>query len=149
MPRIELSTATYARLQSLAVPFEETPEDVIIRLLDRSDGKEEQMLPSTEPHPSTLGDATPQRRYERPIIESLRRRGGSAPIEDVIDDVFGEVREELIAADYEPIATGTEPLWRNRVRWARKELEFRKGLIKPGSPRGIWELTERGWLELP
>lgn len=46
MPVIELSEGTFRRLQTLAVPFVDTPESVILKLLDRGAGESLPAIPT-------------------------------------------------------------------------------------------------------
>lgn len=39
--------------------------------------------------------------------------------------------------------------WRNSAQWARNKMVNTDGRMKKGSPRGIWEISDKGrkWLE--
>lgn len=86
-------------------------------------------------------DVTPLSAYERPIIESLGELGGSASVGAVREMVFAKMQERLLPNDYRPQATTGEVLWRYRITWAAHHLRD-TGVLKRGSPRGIWQLSE-------
>jgi restriction system protein len=46
------------------------------------------------------------------------------------------------------VGGGLTPRWRNTAQWARNSLR-EEGLIRDDSPRGIWEITDKGrqWLK--
>jgi len=46
--------------------------------------------------------------------------------------------------DYDPLASGPDnPRWRNAAQWARNSM-IRDGLLKGDSPRGVWEISNKG-----
>jgi len=46
--------------------------------------------------------------------------------------------------DYQPLASSPDNLrWRNAAQWARNSM-VQEGLLKADSPRGVWEITDRG-----
>ncbi len=79
-------------------------------------------------------------RYFGPLLDALRKLGGSGTPDEVVEqvavdlDIPDEVQNELLASG--------EPRYRNRVAWARFYL-VREGLLD-SSKRGVWSLTERG-----
>lgn len=82
--------------------------------------------------------------YYRPILRVLDRRGGSGPVGDVLDEVHQEMRGILRDVDFEPLPSdGSMPRWRNTAQWARISM-VKAGLLKSGSPRGVWEITRKG-----
>ncbi len=80
------------------------------------------------------------------ILKALAQLGGRARVEEVLERVERMVKPFLSPVDLEPVPSGTEPRWRNRARWERFKM-VQEGLLRPDSPRGIWELTELGWQE--
>lgn len=79
-------------------------------------------------------------RYFGPLLDALRKLGGSGTPDEVVEQVAvdlsipDDVQNELLASG--------EPRYRNRVAWARFYL-VREGLLD-SSKRGVWSLTERG-----
>ena len=103
---------------------------------------------TTESHrnPGRLrrGLRTPEEAYYRPILRVLERRGGSGQVGDVLEEVREEMKGILRDVDFEPLASDPHnPRWRNTAQWARNSM-VNEGLLKSGSPRGMWEITEKG-----
>lgn len=95
------------------------------------------------------GIRTREEFYYRPILQALIEKGGSARMPEVIDRVGEIMKGVLKPVDYDPLSSNPDtPRWRNTAQWARWSM-VQDGLLKAGSPRGIWEITDlgRGWLE--
>ncbi|MCC7571175.1 winged helix-turn-helix domain-containing protein, partial [Candidatus Micrarchaeota archaeon] len=46
---------------------------------------------------------------------------------------------------YDPLASNPDnPRWRNTAQWARNSMVNEEGFLKKDSPRGIWEISEKG-----
>jgi len=46
--------------------------------------------------------------------------------------------------DYQPLGSSPDmPRWRNTAQWARNSM-VHEGLLKADSPRGVWEIAEKG-----
>lgn len=70
--------------------------------------------------------------------------GGSGKVAEVLDRVGKKMKGKLKACDYEPLASDPKnPRWRNATQWARNSM-VHEGLLKNDSPRGIWEISEKG-----
>jgi hypothetical protein len=148
MASVELSEATYRKLLRRSTSFDDTPEDVINRLLDvvgdrdplrRQEIKEavHKNRPRAKP-----GSILPERDYWKPILEVIVEGGGSVPANDVVERVGDRLRNALKPRDFEQLATG-EVRWRNRVRFARLRMR-QVGLLSDTSHRGLWEITDSG-----
>lgn len=62
----------------------------------------------------------------------------------VLDRVLESMKEVLRDVDYEPLASDPEmPRWRNAAQWARHSM-VKEGLLRSNSPRGVWEISDRG-----
>lgn len=142
--RIELSTPTYRRLVQRAHSFDDTPEDVIRRLLDGEEQGDQGMviLDADEHQRAHPGSILPEQEYWLPILRTLVEAGGVARANDVIDKVGELVADRLTEADHASLKIG-EVRWRNRVRFARLRMRER-GLLKEDSPKGVWEITAEG-----
>jgi hypothetical protein len=68
--------------------------------------------------------------YEAPILLELLERGGKGHTTEVINTVGERLEGELTELDRDRLDTG-------EIRW-------RNVCSSPGSPRGIWELSEAG-----
>ncbi len=86
--------------------------------------------------------------FRVPILRELVSRGGSARAGDVIDAVHDRMTAVLTEYDHSALRTSNRPRWRVTAAWCRNRLR-EEGLIKSGSPSGLWEITEAGrkWLE--
>ena len=100
------------------------------------------------------GIRTPESAFTKPILEALVELGGSAPVSNVLDLVEPQLKSKLKDVDYQPLPSDPNTLrWRNTAQWTRHDL-VNQGFLKNDSPRGIWEISEKGrdWLggtELP
>jgi hypothetical protein len=150
---IDVTDETYDRLLGRSESFSDTPDGVIVRLLDatapeRGDsvhGLHRRSIRNNvrQPTPRAIpGSILPEREYWVPILEILKEAGGAAPASDVIDALGGRMSDLLTQRDYETLSMG-EVRWRNRARFARLRMT-EQGLLDATSPRGIWELTDRG-----
>lgn len=82
--------------------------------------------------------------YRVPILQALSGMGGSGDAEDVLDRVGEEMMGLLSEPDYEPLRSEPDtPRWRSVARWARNTM-VNEGLLKKDSPRGIWEISDKG-----
>jgi hypothetical protein len=92
---------------------------------------------------------TPLEEFFEPILEELVARGGRAKTREVLGGVHKRMRSMLKPGDSEPIPSNSRCLrWTSTAQSARYRL-VKEGLLVDGSPRGVWEITERGreWLQ--
>ena len=90
------------------------------------------------------GQRTPEAKYYLPILQVLAEMGGSGETAEVLDGVGKKMKGVLKDVDNDPLASSPDnPRWRNAAQWARNSM-VREGLLKPDSPRGVWEITEAG-----
>lgn len=75
------------------------------------------------------------------IVEVLKVKGGSAKVREVLDEIGKRLEDELLPGDLEVRQDGKTLAWQNNVCWQRFRL-VEDGILKPDSPRGIWELSE-------
>jgi hypothetical protein len=155
---VEVTDETYGRLLGRIESFSDTPDNVIVRLLDATERPPEPKVHTMQrrsvrnrAHQTTAraipGSILPEREYWGPILEILREAGGTAPASDVIDALGGRMSSMLTQRDYETLSMG-EVRWRNRARFARLRMT-EQGLLSDASPRGIWTLTDLGRKQLP
>ncbi len=88
------------------------------------------------------GLRTPQEEYRIPILSSLVELGGSGEVKEVLKLVGEKMRDILNEYDYQRLSTG-EVRWENSAKWCRHTL-VKEGLLRAGSKRGVWEITEKG-----
>jgi len=90
------------------------------------------------------GVRTPESAYYRPILQVLDQMGGSGKVAEVLERVGQIMKPVLKKVDYDPLASGPDnPRWRNAAQWARNSM-IRDGLLKGDSPRGVWEISDKG-----
>jgi restriction system protein len=90
------------------------------------------------------GMRTREEAYYVPILQVLSEMGGSGKVADVLERVGKKMKGVLKKADYEPLASGPDYLrWRNAAQWARNTM-VNEGLLKNDSPRGVWEISDKG-----
>lgn len=89
------------------------------------------------------GSLLDEREYWRPILQVLANSpNGAAPARDVIAQVGSMLDDKLKPLDKEELASGGLR-WQTRAMFARFRMK-EGGLLKHGSPRGIWEISDRG-----
>ncbi len=101
-----------------------------------------------ESNPGTSGLKTPQQAFRKPILESLVEVGGSAEAAVILERVYNKLKHQLNDQDHATLPPENDtPRWINTARWARNTLRS-EGLMRSDSPRGTWEVTEKGrdWL---
>ena len=90
------------------------------------------------------GGRTPEEQFIIPILESIIELGGKAEVKRVYERVHSKMKDILTEYDYEPLPSNPQEIrWKNNVRFARLRM-VKEGLLAENSPRGIWEITEKG-----
>ncbi|MFZ8859986.1 MAG: winged helix-turn-helix domain-containing protein [Thermocrinis sp.] len=90
------------------------------------------------------GLRTPEEKFIIPILESIIELGGRAKVKDVLERVYDKMKNILNSYDEEPLRSRRNvKRWENTARWARQKM-VDKGLLAKDSPRGIWEIKEKG-----
>lgn len=94
------------------------------------------------------GIRTPDKEFRIPILKVLAAMGGSGKVGDILDRLGKAMKPVLKDVDYQPLVSDPNNLrWRNTAQWARNSM-VKDGLLKPDSPRGVWEITEAGKQQL-
>ncbi len=163
MPVVRVSDETWAALKKWAEPLEDSPDDVIRRLLefaerasDEADSDGQRHAPRFDPariDPAHIDrdrrplrrtrGVTPQKEFREPVLDALVELGGSAPAKRVLELVERHMRSVMTDGDYEELRSGG-PRWHKAANWARYVLA-RDGLVRRNSPRGTWELSDEGF----
>jgi len=82
--------------------------------------------------------------YCEPILRTLDQMHGSGKVAEVLDRVGKIMKSVLKDVDYLPLASNPDNLrWRNAAQWARNSM-VNDGLLKADSPRGVWEISDKG-----
>jgi hypothetical protein len=135
---IRVDDDVWRALQKKALPFEDTPNSVLRRAL-RVDGPSPQKNGAKR---ITRGERTAQAEFRLPILRVLYENGGSGKTVEVLDRVGVIIGSKLTNADRAKLTHG-EIRWRNTAQWERNVMA-EEGLLKKNSPRGVWELTDKG-----
>jgi len=93
------------------------------------------------------GIKTPQSQYRIPILQVLRDLGGRGEANEILAKVYEKMKDKLSQIDLELLSSGNDYRWRNTAQWARNTM-VNEGLLRNDSPRGIWEITEKGKIYL-
>lgn len=96
------------------------------------------------------GIITTQDEYCQPLLEVLVEMGGKGPTDEVLDSLGDKMKGVLKPVDYECHKSDEKQIrWRNTAQWDRNKMVNNDGRMKKGSPRGIWEISDKGrkWLE--
>jgi hypothetical protein len=173
-PQIVVDDEVLQALGQRARPFIDTePNHVIRRLLglDEAEATPSSVVPITPklpPGPASAATTTKRSRSHRttssatskprkrarkgtlldesaywiPILQALDEHGGRLAASEVIERVGELVDDQLKPADREKLETGGVR-WHTRVQFARLRMK-EKELLKPDSPRGVWEITDLG-----
>jgi hypothetical protein len=99
---------------------------------------------------SKKGQITPHLDYCRPLLEVLVEIGGSGKTKHVLDLLGEKMKPILKPKDYEPHESDSGQIrWRNSAQWARNTMVNEDGRMKKNSPRGVWEISDKGrkWLK--
>lgn len=158
---ITIDDDIYEALKDQAEPFEDTPSTVLRRLLDLSNTKLANT--GTRANGASADDRTrrrtprrgakrgprakkgsilPETEYEIPVLRALDQMGGRAASREVVAAVGVILNGKLTETDRESIPTGGLR-WENRVHFTRLRLK-EAGLLAGDSPRGVWELSDKG-----
>ena len=89
------------------------------------------------------GRSTPQKVFRKPILQVLIDMGGQGNAPEVVERVGQVMKPELRDVDYQLLSIAGVPRWQRNVHWARYHM-VRDGLLKSRSPRGVWEISEKG-----
>lgn len=87
--------------------------------------------------------AIPQKEYRRPILETLLEMGGKATDKEVFESIEQKMGRFFNDLDLEILKDGYTKRWQKMAAWQRYIL-VKEGLLKSDSPRGVWEITEKG-----
>ena len=70
--------------------------------------------------------------------------GGKGKTKDVIDNIYHLMKSKLNKIDLDFVPARKEIRWRNTAMWERNTM-VNEGLLSDNSPKGIWEITSKGY----
>lgn len=152
MPVIRVSDRTMERLKEWAEPLEDTVESALAKALDAAEearklsrrGRSTKAAKATRVTRRRVAslDKLPQREFRQPLLEILYEMGGSVHVTDLRPVMKEKMISVLLSGDLERLSSGDERWW-NATCWERFNLA-KEGYLRDNSPRGTWELSERG-----
>ena len=152
MPVIRVTDETLERLKRWAEPLVDTAESALAKALDAAEQARalpggDHLTPVAKPsRPGrrlpTSKKKLPQREFRQPLLQLLYELGGSAQASDLQPLMKEKMASTLLPGDLQPVSTGDERWW-NATCWERSNL-VKEGYLRDDSPRGTWELSERG-----
>ena len=89
------------------------------------------------------GLRTPEDAFRIPILESLVELDGSASMSKILELVERKMKDKLNKYDHQLLPSTNTIRWKNTAQWCRNTM-VQEGLLKSDSPRGIWEISEKG-----
>lgn len=98
---------------------------------------------------SKHGEVTPHEAFCQPLLEVLMEMGGRGKTKTVLDRVGIKMKQVLKPKDFEGLESDPKQIrWRNAAQWARNKMANEDGRMCADSPRGVWEISEKGknWL---
>jgi hypothetical protein len=94
-------------------------------------------------HKIKHGQKSKQVEYRTPILQALENLGSSGNVNEVLDCVYKKMKDFLVPIDLEKLPSTRKIRWRDTAIWERYYM-IKEGLLKSDSPRGIWEISEKG-----
>ena len=144
MPKIDISDAVLQALRERAEPFVDTsPNDVLERLLGLPSSARNERRQHRKPRVGK--DRWTRSKLAPIVIEVLNSMGGELRVADVLELVEDRIKDRLSEKDLEILERNNFRRWESETRFAR-ELLIEQGLLESGG-RGIWRLTDQGYLE--
>jgi Mrr restriction endonuclease-like protein len=157
----------FEALQARAIPFLDTPNSVLRRILelDPTENDTESVVTTSELARSRRpagsrrrsaaksakgkrfrapkGALLPEHEYEEPILKTLVELGGRAPTRELLEALEPKMKPFLQPLDLDLLDGSSLVRWKSRTQFVRLKLVQRGDMVK-GSPRGVWEISEQG-----
>jgi len=95
------------------------------------------------PRVLSKGEKTPRQAFRIPILEALIELSGKGKTNEILEKVERKMKHILKSVDYEKVPSGVMIRWQNTAQWERY-IMVQDGLLRSDSPKGIWEITEKG-----
>jgi Mrr N-terminal domain len=142
---IDVDDQVWERLKQEAEPLVDDANSVLRRLLGlegEGPAPDRRRAGAMGYRRAPLGSLVHRDAYELPILQELAARGGAGSAREVTEAVGEKVADLLTKRDLETLSSGSVR-WVTRVQFTRLRLKER-GLLRADSPRGVWELTDKG-----
>jgi hypothetical protein len=141
MPVIKISEELFKEVQKYALPLVDNFESALWKAL-KKEGANVITIKPRRARTRASGKLTPPKDFWKPILESMIERGGSASRKEYKKDVEKKIGWKLLPGDFEHNLDGTLK-WNKQVDFQRLAM-VKAGLIRKGSKKGSWEITELG-----
>ena len=154
MPVIRISDETMLRLKTWAEPLEDTAESAVSKALDVAEkgrrvssgapaaAKTEKIQTPDKRHGSGFFGGLSRREFRRLLSRAIYEMGGSVRTGDLYSSMEKLMAAVLLPGDMKNFSSG-DKRWKNAIRRERFEM-VREGCLRDDSPRGTWELSEKG-----
>ena len=126
-------------MQALSLLTDEL-DDIVKNLKSRL-GNEEQTIEIKSRKKRSKAPKTNNATLRQSMIEALQHIGGSAQKNEVLKYMEQKLKGKLLPGDLEWRDSCKSAVWKNNACWERYQM-LEDGILKTGSPRGIWELSE-------
>lgn len=152
MPNIQVDDAVYCRVLALRNSETDTPNLVIQRLLEIHGNVQPNLAMSDDatrsnaPWKNRRGLGTSQTVYKNYLLYVLGNKfGGTASRLAAIEAALDLMQQKglLPPSASDILASNGQTKAESTIAWGRNALKD-AGLIKANSPRGLWELTDKG-----
>jgi hypothetical protein len=149
-PTIRVDSEVWNWLKQHADPLEDTPNSVLRKLAGLDPTKGGEVVEDSAEHGTRAksmvarGEKTPQGDFRAPILQILKRHGGSANRTTVLKDLESLLGNQLTEFDKSDIKSGTIR-WQKSAEWEVRVLR-EQGVLEPvnRSGRGEWKLSAKG-----
>ncbi|HLL91662.1 MAG TPA: winged helix-turn-helix domain-containing protein [Solirubrobacteraceae bacterium] len=144
---IDIDDEVFEVLKHRAQPFVDTTPNAVLRRLLGLDPDERPSMDAAEKTGkkgarAARGMLLAEQEYERPILRYLDEQGGRAPSREVVEAVGAALADRLTARDTQQLKSGGIR-WEKRAAFVRLRL-VERGELARNSPRGTWEITDKG-----
>jgi hypothetical protein len=141
---IDIDDEVFAVLKHHAQPFVDTTPNAVLRRLLGLDPDERPPTDFTAQagKRAARGMLLAEHEYELPILRYLDEHGGRAPSREVVEGVGAILADQLTARDRQQLQSGGVR-WEKRAAFVRLRL-VERGELGSNSPRGTWEITDKG-----
>lgn len=102
-----------------------------------------EMLPTKGSKITRVRGAIPQKEYRLPILEAIIEKGGKATQQEVFEIIERKMSNQFKELDVQVLTDGYTKRWQKMAAW-QKYIMVKEGLLRSDSPRGVWEITEKG-----
>ena len=144
MPVIRISEELFREIQKYAEPLVDNVETALWKALGKQ--RPANLVSTRKPKTKAYGELTSPNVFRRLILETLVNHQGIASRTEVHNDIRKRMSGSFKSGDTERNSDGTFK-WEKRVDFLRLSM-VTEGLLKEGSARGIWEISDKGKLWL-